>query len=268
MTSNMFHRATHLGRQALRSAAVMSFLFALLYATTASSQAALPATQVQFRDHAPGVRHATLMDGGAEAFELDLTRIELTVVEAREQGRPTSVVADLGPAAKALFAVNGGYFDERGRPLGLLVSRGKSLNRLRRTDWGVLSVDAQGRAALVHTRDYRPKATPEFAVQAGPRLVVDGEILKLKAQWDRRTAIGITTDPSRVVIIVTRTAVSLDALAHLFKDELGCPFALNLDGGSSTQLWADGGALTAIPGFAVANAVAALPRVPAPARAP
>ncbi|MBT9557483.1 MAG: phosphodiester glycosidase family protein [Myxococcales bacterium] len=246
----------------------MSVLFALLYATTASSQAALPATQVEFRDLAPGVRHATLLDGGAEAFELDLTRVALQVVESRGQGRPTAVVADLAPAAKALVAVNGGYFDERGRPLGLLVSRGKLLNRLRRTDWGVFSVDETGRAELVHTRDYRTTTSPEFAVQAGPRLVVDGQILKLKPQWDRRTAIGITTDPHRVVIIVTRTAVSLDALAHLFKDGLGCPFALNLDGGSSTQLWADAGGVTAIPGFAVANAVAVVPRAPAPASAP
>lgn len=246
----------------------MSPLFVLLYAAAASSQAALPVATVEFRDHSPGVRHATLLDGGAEAFEVDLTRIELQVIEARAQGRPSSVVSELGPVAKALFAVNGGYFDERGRPLGLLVSQSRPLNRLRRTDWGVLSVDGGGRAALVHTRDYKPKATTEFAMQAGPRLVVDGEILKLKPQWDRRTAIGITTDPHRVVIVVTRTAVSLDALAHLFKDALGCPFALNLDGGSSTQLWADGTGLTAIPGFAVANAVAAVPRVSAASKGP
>ena len=89
-------------------------------------------------------------------------------------------------------------------------------------------------------------------ISGGPYLIKDGEIFidttaqKLKAITGRnpRTAVGYTKD--NVMILVTvegrkegSSGMTLYELAKLMK-ELGCYEAINLDGGSSTAMYADG----------------------------
>jgi uncharacterized protein YigE (DUF2233 family) len=137
---------------------------------------------------------------------------------------------------RARVVINGGYFDEHSKPLGLRVSKSTKTSRLRQADWGVFWI-RKGRARIAHTRDYPSKIRPTEAIQCGPRLVVAGKTTDLKPQWGRRTGVGIDRS-GRVVLAITDGQLLLSNWAQVFasNDGLGCRDALNMDGGGSTQM--------------------------------
>lgn len=158
----------------------------------------------------------------------------------------TSSVTDAPNAVKsngALLAVNANFFDERNRALGLVIKDSKTLSPFKNVSWwGVLAFE-KARAWIVHSSEYRARASITNAIQAGPRLLANGVTPpKIKNQLSRKTAIGINRD-GMVLFIVTKDYMStLDFAKILAKPEkqggLGCVHALNLDGGSSTQAYA------------------------------
>lgn len=168
-------------------------------------------------------------------------------------------MAKMTPSTKTLMGINGGYFDPKDRPLGLLITEGRQINRVRRADWGVLTIRKK-RARLVHTRAYKPRKRTEFAIQAGPRLVVKGKELTLKPQWARRTAIGIRDGGKTLIVVVVDGRMLTSSLATHFRTTFGCDEALNLDGGSSTQLWTELPGIKNVRGLPVANGVFLVPR--------
>lgn len=163
------------------------------------------------------------------AFRTTWDRLDLVVGESRsaEAWRRGS---------KARVAINGGYFDEGMRPLGLRVAGGKRTSKLREANWGVFYI-RQGRAQIKHTRDYQPSRHTQVALQCGPRLVVDGKTTDLKPQWARRSGIGIDRN-GRVILAVADGEMSFQQWAEQWAspEGLNCKDALNLDGGGSTQL--------------------------------
>lgn len=238
-------------------------------------EAAAPARE-GWREVAPGVAHRALsLPGGAagEAFRVDLRRAEIRVVDARTLGGRATARELRERTPGAVLAVNGGFFDETGEPMGLVLSDGQEKNTLRRTDWGVLWV-AGDHAGIVHTRTWRdaPRSDARHALQSGPRLVVGGRPVKLKAQVARRTAVCLRS-PSDLVLVVTE-AVGLRPLAEFLARKpaaggLGCLDALNLDGGPSTQLSLEAGPrrMDISGGWGVPNGLVVLPR-PAKGAAP
>lgn len=174
------------------------------------------------------------------AVRLDLSRVGLRVLDARAHDRAAWSAATAARETGALVAINGSFFDEAGKPMGLLIDGGEQKNPLRKVDWGVFAV-ANGRARIVHTRDWKKApAGTTFAIQTGPRLVVDGRVTSVKPSFARRSALCIHDD-GRVSLVATESGVMLSEFAEILRrppaDEgLGCTGALNLDGGSSTQL--------------------------------
>ncbi len=137
----------------------------------------------------------------------------------------------------AIAAINGGYFDENSKSIGLRVSDGKRTSEFYpKANWGVFTI-RDGKAAITHTRDYKGSPTTQQALQCGPRLVVSGKVTDLKPQSARRSGIGIAANGD-VIIAVSDGALSFDDWAKLWADKSGlnCRDALNLDGGPSTQL--------------------------------
>jgi uncharacterized protein YigE (DUF2233 family) len=203
---------------------------------------------------------------GAQAFVLDLDRVELRTHLATSGGNRKSTAEVMGPATRAIVAVNGGFFDERARSLGMLVDRGTLLNPLRKADWGVFFVSKSSRRArLIHTRKWAARARsslPEFAIQAGPRLVVEGRPLSFKPQRARRTALGIRPGGKEVILVVFSKPILTAELAQQMMVPLGCTYALNLDGGSSTQLWSSMHSVASVRGIPVTNVVTVHPRNP------
>lgn len=141
---------------------------------------------------------------------------------------------------KALVAVNGGYFDDKDRSLGLRVSDGRHTAPLHGKRWSVFRIK-NGEAAILPAPDVAAAlgrgVRYQQAMQCGPMLVREGKVGTFKAQWARRSGLGVTRD-NRVVVAVADGQLSLLAWAQLWaaRDGLNCSNALNLDGGSSTQL--------------------------------
>jgi uncharacterized protein YigE (DUF2233 family) len=140
----------------------------------------------------------------------------------------------------ALLAVNGGFFDVNDRSLGLRVSDGQRHAPMHGTRWGVFRIKEQ-KAAILPASEVaaalKRGVRYQQAVQCGPILVQKRRVGSFKTQWARRTGLGIQDD-GRVIVAVADGQISFDTWARLWaaRDGLNCRDALNLDGGSSTQL--------------------------------
>ncbi len=205
-----------------------------------STDAGGAAKQNSWREISPGVEmrrwHVTV-----EGLRVPVVAVRAEASRFRVDTGAALDVATWRKRMASAVVANGGFFDTDGRTLGLRIARGKQIAPLRKADWGVFYVSPKG-ARIVHTRDWaswspRVKARVREAVQCGPRLVVDGQVLHLKPQWARRTGLGVMRD-GRIVLAVTEDEMSFAAWAALWarRDGLNCRDALNLDGGGSTQI--------------------------------
>ena len=165
---------------------------------------------------------------------------------------PRSLAAldrQLGPRAAALrFAMNAGMYDEEGDPIGLYVAEGEerhAINR-RRGDGnfhmlpnGALTVDRDGRVAIVPAERYDPAERPRWATQSGPMLVIDGALHPaIRPNGDSlhvRNGVGVA-DPGTAWFVISDEPVSFGRMARFLRDGLGCPNALYFDG-SVSSLW-------------------------------
>ena len=143
-------------------------------------------------------------------------------------------------SSQALAVVNANFFDTDGKILGLVKIDGKKIHSLKNISWWSVFCLQNNKASIYHQSQHKPGMCKQ-AIQAGPRLVVNGKIPKLKTKSSRKTAIGINLR-GEVIIAVSGLAIPIQDLAQLFlKPEkqggLGCLNAMNLDGGSSTQMY-------------------------------
>jgi uncharacterized protein YigE (DUF2233 family) len=205
-------------------------------------------------------------------FRADPRIVHMTVLDARRADRRLASVRALREESDAYVVVNGGFFDERARPLGLVVGDGRETSPLRKVDQGLFLISS-GKPVIQHARDPLPSPI-ETALQSGPRLIVNGRALQLKPQTSRRTSVCLPGDGT-VMIVVIPAPISLSNLAqHLLRPAteggLGCWSALNLDGGPSTQLSVATSALNLEieGGWGVPNGLAVLPRTATPPAPP
>ncbi len=170
------------------------------------------------------------------AFRINPKTYQFRAVTSRPK---LETVHRIARKERLLLAVNASFFTPEGTPLGLIIDQGKEIQKLRKVDWGVFSITKDGVPRIVHTDEFKKDEKIDVAIQSGPRLVVSGRPLKLKPQIARRTAVCIDAQ-KRVVLIVTEQGILLQDFADLLatptgEGGLGCQYALNLDGGSSTQ---------------------------------
>src|SRR5262249_36331087 len=83
-------------------------------------------------------------------FRADPRIVRMTVLDARRADRRVAPVAVLRQESQAYLVVNGGFFDEDARPLGLVVEDGKQTNPLRKVDQGVFVISL-GKPAILHS---------------------------------------------------------------------------------------------------------------------
>jgi len=172
------------------------------------------------------------------AFRFSLKRYRLAVALASERHRLASSVATFAKQADALLAINGGFFTPTLRPLGLRIRHGEVLSPLRGISWWGIFYVRHNRAHIVPPRAYRSARHIEFAVQGGPRLLVGGRIPPLKRGVAERSAVGITKRGDIILLVTEHYPLSTTDLAKFMREKLQCRDALNLDGGSSSQLYA------------------------------
>jgi uncharacterized protein YigE (DUF2233 family) len=179
------------------------------------------------------------------------------------KGQSLSAVKDMPGCSEALACFNGPFFTTDDRPIGLLISGGRRIQKLKSTSWGVFYVDRDHRAHVAARSHYQRLVGSdgvEFAVQSGPGLLGGSKTASLSKGLALRTAVGIDRD-GQVHVVVTRMPVSLSFLARFGAEDLHLVEMLNLDGGSSSQLVThDGLARVDLPAAAVAAGIGLYPR--------
>jgi uncharacterized protein YigE (DUF2233 family) len=139
----------------------------------------------------------------------------------------------------AYIAINGGFFDKNGHPLGLRMSEGKPLSPKKEISWWGIFYIQDRHPHLASMGGFSPRIRPDFAIQSGPRLLIDGDIPSLKGGIAERSALAMDTKGHLFIIATEHMPISLSDFAHRIREALHCSNALNLDGGSSTQIYAD-----------------------------
>lgn len=157
--------------------------------------------------------------------------------------------AALGEEGKTLvFAMNAGMYHKDRTTVGLYIENYEEKKKLSTKDGpgnfhlkpnGVFFIwdDFDHRGANVFTSDeYRDKAPTDlvsYATQSGPMLVIDGALhpkfLADSTSRKRRNGVGVREDGT-VIFAISDTAVTFHEFATYFRDALGCPNALYLDG--------------------------------------
>jgi hypothetical protein len=187
------------------------------------------------------------------AFPVRATSFDLV-----DLGMRGSLTQALG--ATGQLAVNAGFFDPGGRPIGLAVSGGKELSKFSSTLSGGVFFVSDAVAHISATEEFDPRTPLTFAVQCRPRLVVHGK-LNIKSddgQRAERTALCIRDGGETVDVVLAEPSPggpgpSLFALGTALAEQQHCEDALNLDGGPSTGV-----------AYRVPTAIPSTPQVVAP----
>lgn len=206
----------------------------------------------------PGIIHA---------FRVDPGKYKFGVITAKELGFKNATVEMMAKKYGALIAINGGFFTPEYDSLGLIINDGKQVNPLKKTSWWSVFYVKDDLPKITHTNNFRKSRLVSMAIQSGPRLVVDGSVPKLKPSIAERSVVCITPKNKVVVIATENLLIQPSELANYLRKReseggFGCKTALNLDGGSSTQLYAKVGSFrVSVPGTnKVANAVVVYPK--------
>ncbi len=166
----------------------------------------------------------------------------LRVVESPNPG--STKLADVLAAAGCVAGVNGGYFHSDFRPVGLVIADGREVHPFERAKLlsGVLSVRGEG---IEISRPARFKSSSDIrqAIQCGPMLVENGKpTVGLNSERAARRTV-VATDGHGQWALIYLTSVTLADTGSILTTPgvlRGCTafLALNLDGGSSSGLWA------------------------------
>ncbi len=235
---------------------ILGMLFIVGCKTTAGTQ---------WQHLAPGLDYTALdlEAGKLHAFKIDLKENHLALLSPSQ---PSSV-KEMGINAGALLTVNAGFFTPEGKPLGLRINNGEQLFPLKPISWWGVFYVSKTTPKLSSFNNFNLSNDIEFAIQAGPRLLVDKIIPHLKENVDNRTAIGYNQNNEVIIVVSEGAALTTVQLANILRRPeknggLGCVYALNLDGGSSTQIYTQvGDFVLDIPSFrAVADGIAVLSR--------
>lgn len=201
-------------------------------------------------------------------------KVSLDAVYANNKIGSIETLKSMAERSKALVAVNGTFFNAYSQnnvqiPYGYIVKSGEVINKASGDQRAVFVYTKSGDALVVDGEQGLKKlldeGTVETALQVGPRLVKDSKVSvdpegegfkdpKVLTNRGSRSALGIT--PEGKLLIVTTNAATMKELAEAMV-KLGTVEAMNLDGGASSGLYANGKYITT-PGRNLSNALIAV----------
>jgi uncharacterized protein YigE (DUF2233 family) len=144
--------------------------------------------------------------------------------------------------------VHAGIHREDRRPVGHYVEEGEAemglVTNAGPGNFGMLPNGVfwigEGEAGVTETLAYAERfeeTPPRFATQSGPMLVVGGALHPALnpdgTSLRRRNGVGLSADGGTVYFVISDAPVNFHSFARLFRDELGTPDALYLDGAVS-----------------------------------
>ena len=239
----------------------MRFSWALLFlgaAATAHAEWTIASAESEAGSAGVVHRHVLLengADGGHVTFELAIFSAKscaLRVIDNPEGER----LAGMMRREKYVCAVNGGYFDEQFKPIGLRIVNSQMLTPLKRARLitGVLFASPRD-VQIVRAREFSQRQKIEAAIQCGPFLVDRSQRVGglNNSQHARRTFAAIAANDRGVLGVCSN--VSLAELANILATvpvvgNSKIRRAMNLDGGSSSAFWfaRENGSVFSIPG--------------------
>ncbi|GIP53095.1 phosphodiester glycosidase family protein [Paenibacillus vini] len=197
-------------------------------------------------------------------------KIKLDVVLAGDTAGKVENLSSIAKRSKATVAINGTFFDAYTKdsykaPYGYIVSKGELRMKASGDKRTIFTYDNNLLADLIPGADFNEyfnQGSIQGALQAGPRLLVDGKVsLDVKAEGFKdpkiltgggaRSALGLTRDHK--LILLTTSGATIPQLAEMMK-QAGAYQAMNLDGGASSGLYYNGKYLTT-PGRQISNAL-------------
>jgi uncharacterized protein YigE (DUF2233 family) len=170
-------------------------------------------------------------------YRFDPRYYGLEVVYVSESATAHQVLAGLRPA---VAVINANFFNRAGRPLGLVIERGREIHLRRRLNSGVLWY-RPGRVGITHVSRFR-SARVWTAIQSWPRLIAAGRPTKgvKNAGLRHRRSLAAVDRSGRLLLAVTEGltgGLSLAEVQAIFKRPgFNVRDLLNLDGGRSTQM--------------------------------
>jgi len=188
----------------------------------------------------------------------------LRVVDSPSPGK-SKLAATLAEAG-CVAGVNGGYFHDDFRPVGLMVVDGKEIHPFEQAKLlsGLLAVRDR-RIEIVRSAKFSKTSDLRQAIQCGPMLVEGGKpTAGLNDERSARRTV-VATDGHGQWALIYLTSVTLADAARILTlpgllDGWTTATALNLDGGSSSGLWAAGTPVS-LPEFGhVRNFIGIVPR--------
>lgn len=234
--------------------ALPTILFFVSYFLASSTIHAQTKTISTWRVLRPGLESIETSIQEGFIFSSTLTAVRASkdyfsprVFRAAEFGPPSNSAKNICNLSGASACINANFFDEQRRPLGAVISRGiihKKLHRKGGTLTGVFATTKDS-FFIVHRSNFSPDKVLE-AFQAGPRLISDGKAVPGIKTTSAQGALSIMCIDQRQDIILAKVALSF--FTHypsriqqtLLDAPFNCVQALNLDGGSSSQLFATG----------------------------
>jgi uncharacterized protein YigE (DUF2233 family) len=227
----------------------------LLLVSLACAAASLPAAAWEVT----GSRELGTLPGGGQVREVEVSEdgrtaritailfssrsYDLRVVDSPDPGQTklSSVLAQAG----CIAGVNGGYFHPDFRPVGLAIADGKQLHPFEKAKLlsGVLAVRG-ARIEMVRSSRFQNSGDVRQAIQAGPMLLDSGApSVGLNAERTARRTVAATDGRGQWGLLYMTSVTLADAAGILTIPALLGPWnvmqALNLDGGSSSGLWAE-----------------------------
>nr|WP_059051803.1 phosphodiester glycosidase family protein [Paenibacillus senegalimassiliensis] len=197
-------------------------------------------------------------------------KVQLKVALAGDEIGKVEDLSSLAKRHKAAVAINGTFFnaytsEAYKAPYGYIVSNGELKMRAGGDKRTIFAYDSNLLTQLIPGTEFTDafaEGNMEGALQAGPRLVVDGKVaIDVKTEGFRdpkiltgggaRSALGITRDHK--LILLTSGGATIPQLAEIMK-QAGAYQAMNLDGGASSGLYYNGKYLTS-PGRKISNAL-------------
>jgi len=193
-----------------------------------------------------GLHYRAITCLGGKETDMHLVRVdpELWKLDTALAGRGTA--GGIAREKDAVFAINANFFGQGREALGLVVRSSKQVQSPRQSSWqSIFMVTEDGRAKITMPANWsEQKSEARMAVQAGPRLVINGHTNRVHQSY-KAARCGVCIEKSgKVIFFATPSSRQLDMyeiarIARRGAEDGGmhCRDAMLFDGGHSTQLY-------------------------------
>jgi exopolysaccharide biosynthesis protein len=221
-----------------------SALFFLAAAATAHAEWAIVSAESEPGSARVVHRRVILEDSiTGQHANFDLAIFSAKSCTLRVIDNPDGRLASIMKREKYVCGVNGGYFDEEFKSIGLRIVNGQVIAPLRRARLitGVLLASPSG-VQIVRAREFSRPQKISAAIQCGPLLVDASRSVRGLNDSARARRTFAATGTSERVLLGVSSEVSLAELATILATiqiagDVKIERALNLDGGSSSAFW-------------------------------